>query len=434
MRGSGIVIVGAGAAGLEAARELRDRGHTPLVLEARDRVGGRIFTRRDPNLHVPIELGAEFIHGEAPTTASLLSSAGLSSMEIRSEHSSAQRGTLKRTDYWSAVDRVLKRVRTEGPDESLASFLAGRPGGKRLTRDRRVTRRFVEGFHAADPKRLSAQSIATGSGESSSDSASRLGRVTQGYGALVAWLARDLGPSLRLGREVTTIAWRRGRVTVQARAASGRPGRYRARAVLVTVPIGVLRAGRHQAGGIEIQPEPPRLRRALEGLEAGAAVRVVLWFRELPWREPGGSPGFNFLHLSGGPFQVVWTADPFRCPLATAWCGGPAAAALSRLPRGEALRVLRSQLAIALGMSPRRLARAIRRVWWHDWNRDPHARGAYSYARAGARSASKLLTRPEEDTLFFAGEATDSRGGTVEAALASGRRAARQIDAALRAR
>ncbi|HEU5310603.1 MAG TPA: NAD(P)/FAD-dependent oxidoreductase, partial [Candidatus Eisenbacteria bacterium] len=424
-----IVIIGAGAAGLEAARELESRGHSPLILEARDRLGGRIFTHQDRRVPLPIDLGAEFIHGEAPVTTSLLTSAGLSAMEIRSEHAEAHRGILRRTDYWSAVDGILKRIRTEGPDESIADFLARRPGGRGMTRERALTRRFVEGFHAADPERISAQSIATGE-ESASDSAARLGRVTQGYGALVEWLARGL--TIRRNCQVTTISWKRGRATITGRLASGRSVRYDARVVLITVPVALLRAVRKGPGAIEIRPMPPRVRRALQGFEVGPVVRMVVWFRELPWNGTDRPARRNFVHLTEDPFQVLWSADPVRWPLAVAWCGGPDASPLSELPRAKALGVLRGQLSRALGISPRRLERMIRSIWWHDWNRDPYARGAYTYARVGGGQASEHLSRPEGGTLFFAGEATDSKGGTVEAALASGRRAALQIHRSLR--
>ena len=427
MRRAEVVIIGAGAAGLEAARELRSRGHAPLVLEARDRLGGRIFTHYDPRVPLPIELGAEFLHGEAPLTSSLLTSAGLSAMEVRSKHATAHRGDFRPSDYWSAVDRVLRRIRTKGPDESIAAFLARRPGGRSMARDRTLTRRFVEGFHAADPARISSRSIASGPQESASDSAARLGRVTMGYGELVEWLAQ--GQSIQRNHPVTTIRWKPGRATVEGRLVSGRTVRHDARAVLVTVPVGVLRATRGSPGAIEIDPMPPRVSRALDGFEVGSVVRVALWFREVPWQRH--APGFNFLHPSDEPLQVLWTAEPTRWPLVVAWCGGPDAAALSRLPRAEALGVLRTQLSRAMGIGPRQLTRMIRKVWWHDWNRDPLARGAYTYGRVGAPNASELLSRPEKGTLFFAGEATDSKGGTVEAALASGRRAATQIHRAL---
>ena len=230
--------------------------------------------------------------------------------------------------------------------------------------------------------------------------------------------------------KVSAISWKPGGAVVEGRHASGAIIRAQAKVVLITAPVALLRAPRERSGGIDIRPMPHRVRRALEGFEVGAVMRLVLWFRELPWKERSEPARFNFLHFSG-PFQVLWTVDPVRFPVAIAWCGGPDAAALSRRSRSEILDALRAHLARGLGVDPRRLQRSIRNVWWHDWNRDPYARGAYTYTRVGASGSAELLSRPEARTLFFAGEATDPKGGTVEAALASGRRAALQIHRSL---
>ena len=80
------VIIGAGAAGLSAARDLAKAGHTVLILEARDRLGGRIWTRHGIDTALPIELGAEFIHGESPPTQGLLEEAGETSVEMHGSH------------------------------------------------------------------------------------------------------------------------------------------------------------------------------------------------------------------------------------------------------------------------------------------------------------------------------------------------------------
>jgi len=403
-----------------------------IVLEARDRPGGRILTIEDAGLPVPIELGAEFIHGEAPFTGELLARAGLSAMDIPTHYGEARRGSLGRADFFSAIDRVFQHVDRKGPDESIGAFLARRPGGRSLEHERTLMRSFVEGFHAADVRRISAQSLAPEPGQRPSEEVSRAGRVTRGYGSLVAWLARDLRDSIRLGCEVKTVAWSEGRVTVEARLASGRLFRCHARAAIVTAPIGVLQAPAGARGSISFDPMPARIRRAVGGFAMGTVVRLVVWFREFPWN--GATKRFEFIQLSNGPFKVLWTARPYRWPLAVLWCGGPGAAALSRAPRAEVLRAMQSQLAHVFKMSSRRMKASIRRVWWHDWDRDPHTRGAYTYLRVGHADSPRLLAKPERHTLFFAGEATEQEGGTVEGALTSGRRAAGQVLRALRRR
>ena len=401
-----------------------------LVLEARDRIGGRILTVEDAGVPIPVELGAEFIHGEAPVTGELLARAGLSALDLRTEYGAARHGMPGRADYFSAIDRVLRHIDRKGPDESIAAFLARRPGGRALERERGLTRHFVEGYHAADVRRISAQSIAPEPGERPSAEVLRAGRVTRGYGSLVAWLAGDLRASLRLGCAVNAIAWREGRVEVEARLASGHPFRCRARAAIVTAPVGVLQAPNGARGSIAFDPMPARIRRAVEGFEMGTVVRLVVWFHDFPWSD--ATKRSEFVPLSDGPFQSLWTARPFRWPLGVVWCGGPRAATLSRDPRAEVLRAMENQLAHAFRLSSRRVKGSIRRVWWHDWDRDPYTRGAYTYLKVGAAGSPPALAKPEERTLFFAGEATEREGGTVEAALTSGRRAARQVLRALR--
>jgi monoamine oxidase len=422
-----VAVVGAGVAGLAAASKLQGEGFRVAVFEARDRIGGRVFTLHDERVPVPIELGAEFIHGEAPETQRILDAAGLLACEIPGEHWRAERGRLRPARrMMDGVDRVLGKIDPEGPDQSLTDFLAQRPGGRSLARDRTATRTFVQGFHAADLDQIGVLSIAPEEGERPTESATRAGRVVQGYDGVPHFLARGLEDAIHLGMRVDEIAWEAGRAELTLRDPSGRTSRVEAGAVVVTLPVGVLQAGPDEPGGCRFDPEPPGLRKALSQLAMGCVTRLVVQFREVPWQ---ALDELSFLHLGGGPFNVWWTVYPFRFPLAVAWSGGPPSTEMTgKKPEDVAASAFRA-LAEQLGISRRRVESRVENFWLHDWNGDPFSRGAYSYARVGGSKAAKNLSKPVEGTLFFAGEATDVKGrtGTVEGAVATGLRAAKQV-------
>lgn len=436
-------MVGAGAAGLAAADALRRAGLGVVVLEARDRIGGRVLTHRDARVPVPIELGAEFLHGEAAETTRILREAGQTVLDLGGEAWERTGGRLHPAkEYWPLVDRVLSRIPEGGPDLSLEEWLAKKPGGPGLARGRTLARRFVQGFHAADLTRVSVRALATGS-ESATATARYAGRVAGGYDRVIHWLARDLegSSSLRLRSPVAEISWSHGNAELEIRPEGAAPWRLSARAVVVTAPLGVLQVPAEEPGSLRFRPElPPRARRALGLLAMGAAVHVAFWFRQAPWEEklaalPAGRDlsRLRFLHTADSAVTIWWTAYPARLPLAVAWSGGPPAAAL--LAQGtEALADhALGTLADTLGLSRRRLQSQAEAFWTHDWVADPWSRGAYSYSLAGGAEAARDLAKPIESTLFLAGEAIDAEGrnGTVEGAIGSGLRAAGQVKRAL---
>jgi monoamine oxidase len=428
-----VVVIGAGVAGLAAARDLRRNGFRVVVIEARRRIGGRVLTHFDRAVPLPIELGAEFVHGEAPWTRQLLREAKLVAWDGTGERWKAERGLLSRRDTFEPVDEVLRRIDTDRPDESLSDFLDRRPGGRRLAQARVATRDFVQGFHAADPDEVGVHSLAPGDEGDATGSVTRSARVVRGYARLVEWLAREVASRIRTGTVAREVSWERGRVEVACRA-SGRSARFAARAALVTLPVGVLAASSARTGALSFRPDPPRIREALATLASGSAVRVTFSFRELPWRRANehAFERLSFLQTGEAPFRVWWTPYPAFWPLAVAWAGGPPAAAMSGRAPGEVADVALRSLARALGSSRRRVAALVEGFWVHDWDGDPFARGAYSYARVGGANAAAALARPVDRTLFFAGEATSpDELGTVEGAIASGLRAARQIGRAL---
>jgi monoamine oxidase len=443
-----VAVVGAGVAGLAAARELRRRGLAVVVLEARDRIGGRIYTVRDPRLPLPVELGAEFVHGAAPLTYRVLAEAGVTTIDLGGEHWRARQGKLARTEAaWTPIERILAQmaqiaqigqIGRRAPDRSFDDFLASL-GNRATARDRHAARKFVEGYHAADPAEIGVRSLVPADEEPSGDAITQIARVHGGYDQLPRWLAGELQAELRLRSPVKAIDWRRAHVELTVRRDTGAVRRFVTRAAIVTVPAGVLAAGPAQAGGLRLQPEPPRIRRSYGQVAMGAVARLVCWFREFPWnaagagRHPERTARAGFWQLDGPTFGVCWTAYPLRWPLAVAWSGGPTAAAVARRGRRAVESTAVGELSAAFGLPRRAVASLLVATWMHDWQRDVYSRGAYSYARVGGAGAARSLSRPVEDTLFFAGEATDTGGhtGTVEGALASGLRAARQATRAL---
>lgn len=424
--------MGGGVAGLAAAQALHQSGYDIVVLEARERLGGRVFTHRDPRVPFPIELGAEFIHGEAPRTRELLEEAGLLTVDVAGEQWRARRGRIRMADNWERIERVLKRIDAEAEDRAMSDFLADK--GRRIPAgDRALVARFVQGFHAADLERVSTRWLAPRNG-SPLDSVRCIGRVVSGYDAVVQWLARGLEAHIRLGEEVVELAWEKERVEIAVRNQEGRVSRVTARSAVITLPLGVLQHAIGTSEGLRIHPVPTLLRTALNGLVMGSAVRLVVWFSESPWTLPsqlprGTDPGrLGFLHLDEGPFIAWWTAYPARCSVGTAWSGGPWSKKASTHSKGDVEGAALESLAEHLGMSRRRIAARVRQVWSHDWTADPFSRGAYSYARVNGAEIFKRLSRPVEGTLFLAGEATDpDESGTVEGALRSGERAAAQV-------
>ena len=154
------IIVGAGVSGLSAARALAQAGADFVILEARERVGGRIYTIRDPRSPVPIELGAEFLHGAAKETMDIVRAARLRAVDISGEHWQAHGSRLgPASDFWHELDLVMRRIDRKKPDQSFLQFLESKPGGKSLARQRQQALEFVQGFHSADASLISAHSL-----------------------------------------------------------------------------------------------------------------------------------------------------------------------------------------------------------------------------------------------------------------------------------
>ncbi len=437
-----VIILGAGAAGLAAAQILSASGKSVLLLEARDRIGGRICTIRDPAFGTPVEMGAEFIHGRPQVTWDLVRKANLVAFDLPFDHRQRRGGHLAHIeDFEAELGKVMGGLAHIGRrDISFAHYLRNRHSTTASNAARRFAIHFVQGFDAADPERISAKSLAEeqrGVGDVGEETQFRL---RDGYGSLIGFLRGSLPRKrvqIHLNTVVTEIRWQRAKVEIHA--TSGKETvTFKTRRVLITLPVGILQIPPEQAGSVRFTPDVPEMRKAAMQLGSGPIVKAIMKFRDEFWetksaaRAARSDPGLRdavFLHHPDAAFPTWWTARPLHLPLLTAWAGGPKALALSGLSNQELQRLALESLGDLLGQRPSRLKLLVERFHVRDWASDPFSRGAYSYVTVGGTPARKRLAKPIDDTLFFAGEATDISGqaSTVAGALASGERAAREL-------
>ena len=398
-----------------AARTLAEVGLDVLVLEARDRAGGRIRTLRPKGLSCVVELGAEFVHGEAALTREILGEAAVPVAPLEARRWQADAGKVASADAWSSIERILGALdETRDPDRSFAEFLRSPEAARFDTRDRERALAFVEGFFAADPERVSERGLA---GEGTGGALSG-GRVPAGYDVLVDRLADGLAGRIRFGHVVRRCQWSAEGVTL-----SGEGFSVRARTVLLSVPHAVLLAPARAAASIAFDPEVPGLADALDSVATGDVVRLTIVGGEppnVPLVLPAGS---FFLHTPAYDYNAFWSVEPAGAPALVAWSGGTRSRRLPRSRTGRLDTALETMRAAA-GEAGARLAAWARAGYSHDWRRDPFARGAYCYPVVGRTLPEPLVVPP----LAFAGEAFAGSGiGTVEGALETGRRAARGL-------
>lgn len=423
-----IAVVGAGVAGLATAIRLARAGRQVVILEARDRAGGRILTH--PVVDGEVELGAEFIHGKAVATRKVMRQAGIERVALHGEHWLATGDRLISMDREGGeLSALLALARKERGDRPVAQFLQKAMRNPAHRSAAVWMRGMLEGFDAADPERASLKSIVK-EWDGDTGIEAEQGYPVGGYGGLVNHMVGQLHPeriTLRLNTPVRSVRWSKHGVEIGTAAADGFS--LKASAVVITVPLSLLQGDGAHGSAIHFDPPLDNKAAALGGLVMGPVHRVMIRFPQRPWDAllPARAPAGTFFHAPGQPFPTFWTGHASTGWL-TAWCGGPGAAQLDALPDSSimayAIQSAQSFLGAHVGRSPEPVE-----VQFHNWQRDPWSRGSYSYVAVGGLKARKALAAPVGDVLFLAGEATDwsGEGSTVAGALASGERAAREV-------
>jgi monoamine oxidase len=454
-----ILIIGAGAAGLAAACELSSANFDVIVLEARDRIGGRIHTHSDSQLTAPIELGAEFVHGKAPEIFKLAKSAGLKLIELPNTHWYFRNGRVSKSgQFWSRIEAVMDDLaKYRDRDESFAEFLDQYSRKHHVHDVRSMATLFVEGFHAAHIDKISADGLIKTDEAAAEIHDDKQFRPATGYLPMAQWLhdqAVAHGATFRFETVVEAVNWSEGSVAVTAKGGE----QFKARRLIVTVPLGLL-----QRNDVTFTPRLIAKEEAANKLAVGQVVKVVLRFRDRFWEqitlpaEDGTRVDLKDLAFIHAPDELPptwWTQLPVRAPLLVGWAGGTRAEELlaqnrARLQTNSGSQVnaglqtnsgLQTNLDALVDKSLAALSHIFAEpvesledelvdAYTHDWSADPFSLGAYSYIPLGGLKAQAALAEPIENTIYFAGEAANNSGhhATVYGALTTGLRAAELI-------
>jgi monoamine oxidase len=416
------IVIGAGAAGIAAARTLKAEGQKVLVIEARDRIGGRTWTD-ETFANFPVELGAEFIHGGNVTTHKFVREAGLT--EIPVDRFGKLRWSDNKAklvaDLPNHLQNIIEKlwhdyehlVNVDLPqDLSLAEYLKSKGHDAQALQiaDVLLAQTCVASLYS-----LSCQDLQREMKQGDSHGAES--RISEGYKALFEFLARDL--TIKRSSPVQRIEQSKTDVTVISNKTV-----YQARSCIITLPVTIL-----QSCMVQFSPALSfEKQRAIHALKMEAGTKLLYRFTEPFWDDD-----LTYM-LHDDLASRWWTPGHGRLgqkpgsSLVTCYTTSVRARMIDAMTERDALTLGLKQLSKLLDVSFEKLERHLTKSTRVSWAHDPYAQGAYAHVPVGSSEARVDLAKCEGN-LFFAGEATafDSTPQTVHGAFDSGSRAAKEV-------
>jgi monoamine oxidase len=415
-----VIVIGAGAAGLIAADVLTQNGNSVLIVEARDRVGGRIFTTRPDHFSVEIEFGAEFIHGDLPLTLELAKRSNTKFANAKGKVYSIEEGEIQQTGMFPDMDELMDQLNKLGNDLPMGKFLEKFFGDEKHADLREAVTRMAEGLDCADIDKVSAISLRD---EWNAEDESKQYHPVGGYGKMITWLADELKKrqvDIRLNFVVKEIKHERDHVEVISMSGES----FVAGKVIITIPPSVLKRLE-----VKFSPPVPVHANAIQKIETGGVIKFLVEFDKAIWTEEGfrQMPDLHFLFSDA--FVPTWWRQPHQeTPFLTGWLSGPRAGSCKLTEPELAIKACES-LAYLFNITVDRIKQHIRALLVINWVTDPFSRGAYVYRTPETLQLIDMLSTPIDNIIFFAGECLykGAEIGTVEAALSSGKEAAMKV-------
>ncbi len=424
-----VLIIGAGMAGLAAAQSLMTAGKTVRILEARQRVGGRVWSWR--NWGAPIELGANWIEtasGNPITT--LARQANVRTIADPEENEEQLIDLVQKTKMTgnaldnqyrrceAIIDAAIELANGSGGDISMRAAINKIPEYTKLSvADKRLFEvmlaQTLDDDYAVEAEKLSLKAYDAGDELYSGGSKFVVG----GYDGIPALLAKNV--PIELGIVIDQITWSTSGVTVSAGAKT-----WQAKAVIVTVPLGVLKAGK-----IKFTPAlPANYTKAIGQLAMGVLDRCILRFDTAFW----GNTYTTFTLAGKDPhswYEFIPLNGPLGIPALMAFNAGSRALALEAKSDAQLTAEMTSIVQNAFGVKDVSNGMVATR-----WGQDPFAYGSYSYVPLGGSfNARNVLATPVSNQLYFAGEAyTKNDYATVHGAYNSGKATATSLLARLK--
>ena len=418
-RKGSVIIVGGGVAGLMTARELLQQGYIVTVLEASDRLGGRIHTIHSSSFDRPVEKSAEFIHGDLPLTIRLLKEAGIEYKSVGGTMNRIINGDWKtQEDFTLGWGELMKTMNEVKRDMTMDEFLEKNFSDKKYEELRRSVLRFAHGFDLADTSKASLLALR----EEWIGEQEHQFRIPGGFDQLINYFEKQclqLGCLIRNSSAVKKIEWQKNYVTVF----TSDKKIYNSNKIVVTVSLGLLQA---QSPVLIFQPAIDEYFKAAKKIGFGSVVKVLLQFKQDFWKEKKKNIGFL---LTNEIIPTWWTQLPSSYPLLTGWAGGPQAWQLEDKDDDAILEIALQSLSNVFKKPVDELRQLLTASLVANWLNDPFSKGGYSYSTLETTEAQKLFNTPIQDTIFFAGEAfyDGPSPGTVEAALGSAKNVAEKI-------